>query len=180
MSFIMPRKSFLEKYGWKGNLSNLMNPNGLFDPVECREIRWIKAIKINAMGRRKCSVKKRFRVAFLIENPPHNHSTNIFPKYGIADTKFVITEAPQKDIWPHGSTYPRKAVAIIKNKIMIPEIHILLSLWEENKIPRPIWIKIIINIKDAPFRCMKRRIQPLLTSRMMWIIDEKAVSICGV
>jgi len=75
-------------------------------------------------------------VAFLIENPPHNHSTIILPKYGIADTRFVMTEAPQKDIWPHGSTYPKKAVAIIRNRMMIPEIHILFSLWEENRMPR--------------------------------------------
>jgi len=75
-----------------------MQPNGLFDPVECKEIRCTKATRINAIGRRKCNVKKRFKVAFLIENPPHSHSTIILPKYGIADTKFVITEAPQKDI----------------------------------------------------------------------------------
>jgi hypothetical protein len=37
-------------------------------------------------------------VALLIENPPHSHSTIIFPMYGIADNRFVITVAPQKDI----------------------------------------------------------------------------------
>jgi hypothetical protein len=43
-------------------------------------------------------------VALLIENPPQIHFTNSFPIYGIADNKFVITVAPQKDICPHGNT----------------------------------------------------------------------------
>jgi hypothetical protein len=42
------------------------------------------------------------------------------PKYGIAENKFVITVAPQKDIWPHGKTYPRKAVAIKRNNMETP------------------------------------------------------------
>jgi hypothetical protein len=37
-------------------------------------------------------------VALLIENPPHSHSTIVLPIYGIADKRFVITVAPQKDI----------------------------------------------------------------------------------
>jgi len=55
-------------------------------------------------GIKKCSIKNRFSVAFLTENPPHNHSTISFPMYGIADTKLVITVAPQNDICPHGRT----------------------------------------------------------------------------
>jgi hypothetical protein len=43
--------------------------------------------------------------------------------YGIAEIRFVITIAPQKDIWPHGRTYPRNAVAIDKNKIETPIAH---------------------------------------------------------
>jgi hypothetical protein len=39
----------------------------------------------------------------------------------MAEIKFVITVAPQKDICPHGKTYPRKAVAIKANRIAIPE-----------------------------------------------------------
>jgi hypothetical protein len=35
---------------------------------------------------------------------PHNHKTILFPKYGIAVTKLVITVAPQKLIWPQGKT----------------------------------------------------------------------------
>jgi hypothetical protein len=40
--------------------------------------------------------------------------------YGTGDIRFVITVAPQKDICPHGSTYPIKAVAIVMNKIDPP------------------------------------------------------------
>ena len=32
----------------------------------------------------------------------------------------IITIAPQNDIWPHGNTYPKKAVATDKNKINTP------------------------------------------------------------
>lgn len=41
----------------------------------------------------------------------------------MADIKLVITVAPQKDICPHGKTYPKKAVAMSVNKIMVPEYH---------------------------------------------------------
>jgi hypothetical protein len=44
--------------------------------------------------------------------------------YGTADSRFVITVAPQKDICPHGSTYPIKAVAIVMNRIITPVIHV--------------------------------------------------------
>lgn len=87
-------------------------------------------------GNKKCSEKKRFKVAFLTENPPHSHVTINFPTQGMADTKFVITVAPQNDIWPHGRTYPRNAVAIRANRIPIPEIHTDVDLYEENRIPR--------------------------------------------
>jgi hypothetical protein len=32
--------------------------------------------------------------------------------------------APQKDICPHGSTYPIKAVGIVMNRIITPVIHV--------------------------------------------------------
>jgi len=44
-------------------------------------------------------------------NPPHNQNTISSPIHGIAENKFVITVAPQKDICPQGKTYPKKAVA---------------------------------------------------------------------
>jgi len=41
----------------------------------------------------------------------------------MAENKLVITVAPQKDICPHGSTYPKKAAAITANKISTPTVH---------------------------------------------------------
>jgi hypothetical protein len=32
--------------------------------------------------------------------------------------------APQKDIWPQGKTYPKKAVPIVKNKRITPIFHV--------------------------------------------------------
>lgn len=46
----------------------------------------------------------------------------------MADSKLVITVAPQKDICPQGNTYPIKAVAIKINKIKIPTIHVFLNI----------------------------------------------------
>jgi len=74
-------------------------------------------------GSKKCNVKNRVRVAFLTENPPHNHRTISLPTTGIAEARLVITVAPQKDICPQGSTYPKKAVAIVASKIVHPIIH---------------------------------------------------------
>lgn len=42
----------------------------------------------------------------------------------------MITVAPQKDICPHGKTYPRNAVAIDKIKIDTPIIHVWFNLKE--------------------------------------------------
>jgi hypothetical protein len=36
----------------------------------------------------------------------------------------VITVAPQKDICPHGRTYPKKAVAIRIKMIITPDCHV--------------------------------------------------------
>jgi len=57
-----------------------------------------------ANGNKKCKAKNRVRVALSTANPPHTHSTSIFPTYGMAESKFVITVAPQNDICPHGKT----------------------------------------------------------------------------
>lgn len=48
--------------------------------------------------------------------------------YGMAETRLVITVAPQNDICPQGNTYPRKAVAITKKKIVTPIIHVSFKL----------------------------------------------------
>jgi hypothetical protein len=76
------------------------------------------------IGSKKCNIKNLFRVAELTDNPPHNIFTKKSPIRGIADSKFVITVAPQNDICPHGSTYPKNAVAIINKYNIIPEYHI--------------------------------------------------------
>jgi hypothetical protein len=74
-------------------------------------------------GNKKCKLKKRFKVALLTENPPHNHIATESPTKGIAVNKLVITVAPQKLICPQGRTYPKKAVAIVKKNNKIPEYH---------------------------------------------------------
>lgn len=75
-------------------------------------------------GRMKWKAKNRVRVALSTEKPPQIHSTSSVPMYGIADMRLVITVAPQKDIWPHGRTYPIKAVAMTVNNSMIPMFHV--------------------------------------------------------
>jgi len=72
----------------------------------------------------KWNEKNRVKVGLSTENPPQIHSTIVVPQCGIADNRFVITVAPQKDIWPHGSTYPTKAVSIEIKRIVVPDIHI--------------------------------------------------------
>jgi hypothetical protein len=61
-------------------------------------------------------VHNRVRVALSTANPPHTHCTTSFPTYGIADRRFVITLAPQKDICPHGRTYSINAVAMVRKR----------------------------------------------------------------
>lgn len=93
-------------------------PNGLLDPVEWRNIKWvIITIKI-INGNKKCSLKNRIKVEVSTDRLPHNQMVIFVPIKGIAVIRFVITEAPQIDICPHGRTYPKKAVFIaIKNKM---------------------------------------------------------------
>lgn len=65
---------------------------------------WIMVAAEIAIGRMKCRVKNRVRVALLRANPPQTHWTSCTPARGMADRRFVITVAPQNDICPHGST----------------------------------------------------------------------------
>jgi len=51
----------------------LFNPRGLFDPVWCRNRRWISIIAAIIKGIRKCNAKNRVRVALSTANPPHTH-----------------------------------------------------------------------------------------------------------
>jgi hypothetical protein len=55
---INPTMSFTEKYGWKGILSEfLFNPSGLFDPVSCKNRRWI--IKTNPINNKGIQSNKK-------------------------------------------------------------------------------------------------------------------------
>jgi len=79
-------------------------------------------------GRIKWIAKNRFNVALSTAKPPHIHSTNIFPMYGMAENRFVITVAPQNLICPHGRTYPINAVAIVKINRITPRFHVSVRL----------------------------------------------------
>jgi len=81
-------------------------------------------------GKRKWNAKNRFSVAFDTANPPQIHSTSIFPMYGIADRRLVITVAPQKLICPQGRTYPTKAAAIVRNKMITPIFQVSMYRYE--------------------------------------------------
>lgn len=134
-----PTKSLIIKYGLKGDLSKfLFKPRGLEEPEECKKNKWIALNALIIKGRRKWKEKNRVRVAFLTENPPHNQKTTSLPINGIAEARLVITVAPQKDIWPQGKTYPRKAVPITKNKRITPTTQVSLKLKEPKYIPRAI------------------------------------------
>lgn len=76
-----PTMSLKEKQGWKGILStSLFTPNGLFDPVWCKNNRWIIVAAATIKGRRKWNVKNRVRVALSTANPPQTHWTKSIPK----------------------------------------------------------------------------------------------------
>lgn len=72
----------------------------------------------------KWRAKNRFRVALSTAKPPHSHSTNAFPIYGMVLNRLVITVAPQNLICPQGRTYPIKAVAITIMNKTIPMFHV--------------------------------------------------------
>lgn len=77
-------------------------------------------------GSRKWRAKNRVNVGLSTENPPQAHSTKVCPMYGMAENRFVITVAPQNDIWPHGRTYPTKAVAMRVSSRMTPMFQVSL------------------------------------------------------
>lgn len=80
------------------------SPSGLFDPVSWRKMRWTMVAAAMMKGSRKWKAKNRVRVALSTEKPPQTHCTRVFPTYGTAESRFVITVAPQKDICPQGRT----------------------------------------------------------------------------
>lgn len=77
-------------------------------------------------GSRKWRAKNRVSVGLSTEKPPQAHSTRVWPMYGIAENRLVMTVAPQKDICPHGKTYPTKAVAIRVKRRMTPVFQVSL------------------------------------------------------
>lgn len=79
-------------------------PEGLLEPVSCRNSRWTVTRVRTINGRIKWRAKNRVNVALSTENPPQTHSTKLVPMYGMADRRLVMTVAPQNDIWPHGRT----------------------------------------------------------------------------
>lgn len=173
--------SLIENFGWNGVISIfLCVPIGFDDPFECRVIRWINIIVNRINGIKKWSGKNRFSVGFPTENPPQNHCTMSFPQIGIADIRFVITVAPQKDICPHGSTYPMKAVPIRMKMIDTPDIHVSVFLYDEFSRPRNTCMNISAKNREAMFEWIVRVKSPQFTSREMWVVDSNAIDVSGV
>lgn len=79
-------------------------PNGLLEPSVCSSMMCTEDSEIMMKGRIKCRAKNRVRVGSLIENPPQSQVVRLFPRYGTAVNRFVITVAAQNDICPHGRT----------------------------------------------------------------------------
>jgi hypothetical protein len=79
-------------------------------------------------GKIKWIAKNRLSVALSTAKPPHIHSTNIFPIYGMAENRLVITVAPQNLICPQGRTYPINAVAIVRMNRMTPKFHVSVNV----------------------------------------------------
>lgn len=74
----------------------------------------------------KCREKNRISVGFSTEGPPQIQVTILLPRIGIEERVPVMTVAPQNDIWPHGKTYPKKAVAITISIMATPESHVFI------------------------------------------------------
>jgi hypothetical protein len=72
----------------------------------------------------------QIRVALSTENPAQIHSTRLDPMYGIAESRLVITVAPQNDICPQGRTYPMKVVAMTVNSKIIPMFHVSMKAYD--------------------------------------------------
>ncbi len=150
----------------------------LEEPFSCNKIRCKITITKIIMGKIKCMEKKRVNVGWEIEGPPQIQFTNSVPTIGTADKTPVITVAPQKDICPQGRTYPKKAVAILKIIIIIPEIHTFgLFPGDEKYIPRLKCKYNIIKNKEAPFACNIRVSQPIGLSRIIDAITSKDISV---
>jgi hypothetical protein len=155
---VIPKISFVEKRGKNSVFSGFsLPPVGLEDPVVCR-IAKCAIIRINVKrGTKKWREKNRVRVGCDTEKFPHIHFTIVGPITGTAEKMLVITVAPQRDICPHGRTYPRNAAIINISKIVVPVSHVLFFVWEDLKyMPRAMCANIRKNSSDAPFMCIER------------------------
>lgn len=56
-----------------------LSPDGLLEPVSCRNRRWTITRAVMMNGRMKWNAKKRVRVALSTEKPPQIHSTRVVP-----------------------------------------------------------------------------------------------------
>lgn len=123
---IIGRVSLIKNRGLNLILSEFVTvTEGFEDPFSCNKIRCASTSTTITKGRRKCKEKNRFKVGCDTEGPPQIQVTKSFPTKGIADSTPVITVAPQNDICPHGSTYPRNAVAITASRMMTPDTQTL-------------------------------------------------------
>ena len=109
------------------------SPSEVFDPVWCRNTRWIIAIAAVVNGNGKCNAKNHVSVALSTANPPRTNWTISFLMYVTADSRLEITVAPQNDICPHGSTYPMNTVAVVRNRIATPTDHVCTRLYDCSK-----------------------------------------------
>lgn len=93
--------------------------------------------------------------------------------YGITEIRFVITVAPQKDICPHGSTYPKNAVTIMRvnSRIPLSQVDFFVEL-DENRKFRPMCAYTNININEAPFMWVNRAAHAMVMFRVIRITDS--------
>ena len=82
-------------------------------------------------GNKKWREKKNDSIFWPTANPLQSSNTRRLPKYGTTVKNLVMTLAPQKDICPHGRTYPIKAVSINTRSRVTPLAHtrVLLPLF---------------------------------------------------
>ena len=138
---------------------------GLEDPFSCRKIKCLTAIAIITIGSIKCNEKNRFKVGPETDGPPQIHLTSSLPTIGIADRVPVITVAPQNDICPQGSTYPRNAVAMAIKRIKDPEVQVIFWFVVELKnSPRAVCRYSKRKNVEAPFAWIFCVIHPMLIS----------------
>lgn len=109
----------------KNNLFILLpTPSPLTEePKICNKTRCHTTIAIIKKGKKKCKTKKNFKVAIPTKYPPHTQKTINSPTKGKTLKKLIITEAPQKDICPHGRTYPKKEIVIKNINKTLPLLH---------------------------------------------------------